>query len=73
MKKADKNKKKYQKEKKVSRRDFFKLGGIGLAAAVATAVISKTSQASTSLKGKQLAMVIDLQRCTCCGACSIAC
>jgi Fe-S-cluster-containing dehydrogenase component len=55
--------------KMVSRRDFLKAGGAGVA------VLSTAQDASAAAlsKGKRLAMVIDLHRCTGCGGCVISC
>lgn len=73
MEKITKKIKKTLEEKKLSRRDFFKLGGAGIAAVAVASVVPKASAAKNSLKGKELAMVIDLQKCTGCGGCSISC
>jgi molybdopterin-containing oxidoreductase family iron-sulfur binding subunit len=58
-------------EKKVSRRDFLKAGGAGTA--VLAGAGAQSASASDSSKGKRLAMVIDLHRCTGCGGCVISC
>ncbi len=56
-------------QKKVSRRDFLKAGGAGVAVLATT----QAASAGSTLKDKRIAMVIDLHRCTGCGGCIISC
>lgn len=57
----------------ISRRDFFKLGGVAGAAALVPAGVALAAGGKSSSKPRRLAMVIDLHRCTGCGGCIISC
>ncbi len=73
MKKSNILEDREQEKINISRRKIFRAGAIGAAATVMAAVKPEKAQAQNSLKGKELAMVIDRHRCTGCGGCTIAC
>lgn len=64
-------------KRKLSRRKFLKISGIGAAAAATAGVANRIYAAKKVIKGaktkRRLAMVIDLRKCYGCHSCSVSC
>lgn len=71
MDRSSENQNNASSEEGIPRRDFLKLGAVAGAAALVP--VDAALASGKSLKGKRLAMVIDLHRCTGCGGCIISC
>jgi len=61
-------------DKKLNRRDFLKIGGVGIAALAGSRIIREANAAGPTEAGPhQWAMVIDQDKCKGCGYCTLAC
>ncbi len=61
-------------KKRLNRRDFLKVAGVGAAAVTATQILGKAGASEGAASGpRQWAMVIDQSKCTGCGYCTLAC
>ena len=58
---------------KSTRRDLIKLLGLGVAGMAVVPLSIKASEDDVSKKNVKWVMVIDLQKCTGCGSCTLAC
>jgi len=63
-----------QEEKKFTRKDILKMGGVAALGLLVSSLPKKDAIASIKkLSGRRMAMVIDLNKCTGCHACSVSC
>lgn len=64
---------KKETERKIDRRSMVKSTGVALAGLLAASCAKRKSTTKKEIKGKQMAMVIDLRKCYGCQSCAVAC